>query len=134
MRLGTISPKTMAKAVTTMTVVVKAISLRTAVGSAAPTSSQSGSSAGPISSTSGPWVPLLPTTRHSARSRCGAAACTWATTTEWSGWQIESITVSWCSVDDLAQIIADAIAAPPIRKRVIFRYDPNLPHCCGLCE
>jgi len=57
-----------------------------------------------------------------------------ATTTEWAGWQIESITVSWCSVDDLAQIIADAIADPPIRKRVIFRYDPNLPHCCGLCE
>ncbi|HNT26440.1 MAG TPA: hypothetical protein PKM21_18885, partial [Anaerolineales bacterium] len=50
------------------------------------------------------------------------------------GWQIESITVSWCSVDELAQIIADAIADPPIHTRVRFRFDPNLPHSCGLCE
>jgi len=57
-----------------------------------------------------------------------------STMDEWTGWQIESITVSWCSVDELAQIIADAIADPPIHKRVRFRFDPNLPHSCGLCE
>ena len=54
--------------------------------------------------------------------------------TEWIGWQIESITVSWCSVDQLAEIIQEAIADPPIHVRVSFRYDPTLPHSCGLCE